>query len=380
MTIRAAWITSGFSADEKDYRGAAAIHNLARGLSLHDEIELTIFSFYYPVKKPDYKFYGAKVYSLADKENNTRIDKLKIWRRCMKKFGDVHSQKKFDLIHAMWANEPGFVASKLSRKFSLPLLVNICGGELAELRQIKYGSRLKFHQKKFINSSFKQADRIVYAGDYIYRKIVDYYPASITKKTVEIPFGIDEKIFRPASKHISLLKPLLISVASAVPVKSHITLFKAVKMLTTKFPDLMLKVYGRDDKNDLKSMVDEMNLSKNVNILGFIDYEKIPEALNEADIFVSSSLYESQNMSLLEAAFCGLPVISSDTGVAREVTENLFNAGDVEELTKKISDVINRFAEEKQMALNRIPMLKREFSLENSVLKYADLYKKSKRN
>ncbi len=153
MTIRAAWITSGFSADERDYRGAAAIHNLARGLSPHHEVDLTIFSFYYPVKKLEYEFYGAKVYSFAETEKISRFGKLNIWRKCMKKFGEVHSQNKFALIHAMWANEPGYIASKLSRRFSIPLLVNICGGELAELKQINYGSRLKYWQRKFVDNT-----------------------------------------------------------------------------------------------------------------------------------------------------------------------------------------------------------------------------------
>ena len=63
--MRIAWITTGFSKDENDYGGAAAIHNLARELSLSKEIDLTIFSLYYPVNKSEYDFYNAKVYSFA---------------------------------------------------------------------------------------------------------------------------------------------------------------------------------------------------------------------------------------------------------------------------------------------------------------------------
>ena len=264
--IKVTWITSGFSANENDYGGAAAIHNLARELSQHSEVELTIFSFYYPARKPEYYFYGADVFSFAvpvgrqaEKEEYTRLDKLKIWRRCMKKFAEVHQQQKFDLIHAMWANEPGYIATKLSRKFQIPLIVNICGGELAELKEINYGSRLKFWQKKFVDKSFKQASRIVYGSDYILQKIRKYYPDSIIKKSVKISFGADEKLFycKPKRRFDSESRalgvhPVLINIASAVPVKDHKTLFQAVKILTKIYPGILLKVYGRDDKNKLK--------------------------------------------------------------------------------------------------------------------------------
>ncbi len=191
-----------------------------------------------------------------------------------------------------------------------------------------------------------------------------------------IPFGIDKDLFYSRSTRTNpAVRPELICISSAVPVKSHITMFRAIKILKDKYPDVMLKVYGRDDKDKLKRMVHELNLEKNIEIMGFTEYEKIPGVLNEADIFVSSSLYESQNMSLVEAAFCGLPVISTDTGVAREVTENIFKAGDAEQLASKIADVTGRYAQKKQEALNRLPMLHENFSLENVTSRYLELYK-----
>lgn len=375
--IRLAWITSGFSANEKDYGGAAAFHNLARDLSHHPDIDLSIFSFYYPVNKPEYNLYGANIFSFAEKEKYTRFDKLKTWRQCMKKFAEVHSGQKFDLIHTMWANEPGYIASKLSRKFNLPLIVNICGGELAEIKGINYGARLKYWQKKFVGKSFKQASRIVYSSQFILNKIKEYYPESIAKKSLKIPFGVDQKLFYPAGESVPAkagIRCILINIASAVPVKNHKTLFQAMKILTGTYPESLLKVYGHDDKNELKKMINEMDLNKNVQIIGFIDYEKIPEAMKDADVYVSGSLYESQNMSLLEAAFSGLPVISTDTGAAKEVTENIVESGDPAKLAEKITEVMENYSNEKQKSLDKIPKLKEKFSLENSVKNFVNLY------
>ena len=58
-----------------------------------------------------------------------------------------------------------------------------------------------------------------------------------------------------------------------------------------------------------------MGLEQNVKVFKFTDYSNIPYVLHNADVFVLSSIYESQNMSMLEAAFMGLPVVSTDVGL-----------------------------------------------------------------
>jgi glycosyltransferase involved in cell wall biosynthesis len=45
---------------------------------------------------------------------------------------------------------------------------------------------------------------------------------------------------------------------------------------------------------------------------GVVPHEEIPEWLNAADIFVLPTLDEGCSNAILEAIFCGLPVISSD--------------------------------------------------------------------
>jgi len=129
--MRIAWITSGFSKDENDYGGVAAIHNLARELSLNIEIEITVFSFYYPPDKPEYNFYKAKVFSFAQSGKISKPEKIRLWKRCRKKFEEEHKINKFGVIHSIWAGESGYIASRLSKKFNIPFTANICGGELA---------------------------------------------------------------------------------------------------------------------------------------------------------------------------------------------------------------------------------------------------------
>ena len=370
--MRIAWVTTGFLKDEKDYGGIAAIHNLAKELSFSPAIELTVFALYYPVGKEEYNFYDARVFSLRKKGtlslNIPKLEKLKSWVKCIKKFNKENSIKKFDIIHSIWSGESGYIASYLSKKNNIPLVTSICGGEVAEIPEINYGSRLKLFQKYFVEQTLKQAKVIVSGSDYISEKLKLYFDKKIYSKVRKIPFGVNEALFYPlrGTKEISL-GVKLINIATAFPVKAHNDLFKALKIVIEQYPDTILECYGEDKNNSLKKIVKNMGLDRHVKLNGTIDYDKIPSALRNADIFVLSSLYESQNMAVLEAAFCGLPVVSTDAGVSREITGNIVRPGDYKALAEKIIEVI------KNSAVNYSNLYER-FSLKNCVQNFIKLY------
>lgn len=370
--MRIAWITSGFSADENDYRGAAAIHNLAKHLSMQPGIKLDIFSLYYPVNKPEYNFYSARVFSFGTGHENKKLSKLFIWRKLFNKFRAEHLKNNYNLIHSIWSNEPGYLASRLSRKYNIPLITNICGGELADLKAIKYGSRLKYIQKKMVDFTFINACKIVSGCDYISDKIKVYYGDDTLRKVTKIPFGMDKNVFKTYDEKDK--KGLsLINIANAVTVKDHLTLFKAVKVVRLKYPDTIIKCYGRNLKKIYADYVNPQFFYLN----DFIEYPGIPKVLNQSDIFVLSSLYESQNASIIEAAFCGLPVVSTDVGIAREVTSNLVKPGDYQALAEKIICVIENYEAEKNKSSELRQELITKFSSESVTNKFVELYKET---
>lgn len=364
---RVAWITTGFPSNENDSEGAAFLLELARELS--KDIDLTIFSLY--SSKSQCKFYDAKVFAfgIGTPELNV-MKKLGIWKSCKDKFKEEHLKKSFDVIHSMWAGESGYVASKLAKKFKLPLIVNVCGGELAEIKEINYGSRTKFLQKIFVNVSFKEAEKIIYGSDFIRGKIEKYYDKKISDKLVNIPFGVDEKIFYPKSKPGND-KIILLNVANAVSVKNHHTLFKAFKIVHEKIPNTELHCYGRYVKK-FQTMIQKENLQDSVKLFGFINHKDMPDVYANADIFVCSSLYESQNMSMLEALFCGLPIVSTNAGVAQEITEFICEPGNYEMLAEKVLETLRYSSGGKSFKTN--PTSHKNFSLENSSREFLKLY------
>jgi len=73
---------------------------------------------------------------------------------------------------------------------------------------------------------------------------------------------------------------------------------------------------------------------------GWVDYDRVPDYVNLADIVVMPSEAESQARVYLEAQACARLLIASDIPGAREVIEDgetglLFGKGDIDDLTAK---------------------------------------------
>jgi len=227
-----------------------------------------------------------------------------------------------------------------------------------------------------VDTSLNNAKKVIAGSDYIIDKIKLYYGNNILKKTIKLPLGVDDKVFFPISQGVHGERKLrLINIANCVPVKSHETLFKAIKIVIKTFPEIKLTVCGKDEKKYLSTLRSKLNLENNIVINDFVSHSDVPKTLNDSGIFVLSSLYESQNMSIIEAAFCGLPVISTDVGVTGEITQHIVKPGDYIPLADEIVQVVNNYTSEKKEALKKVCKLKEKYGLNNITEGYLNFYK-----
>ena len=94
-------------------------------------------------------------------------------------------------------------------------------------------------------------------------------------------------------------------------------------------------------RKNLEDLVKKCGLEDKIKFLGTRDQEEIRDILHNTDLFINPSLAsEGLPTTILEAAACGCPVLSSDKGGSVEVLEekNLYPAGNLMELKKKISN------------------------------------------
>ncbi|HEY3298936.1 MAG TPA: glycosyltransferase family 1 protein, partial [Armatimonadota bacterium] len=65
--------------------------------------------------------------------------------------------------------------------------------------------------------------------------------------------------------------------------------------------------------------IEELGLSEDVILPGYVQYDELPAFYNAADVFVYPSVYEGFGLPPLEAMACGTPVITGDQSSLPEV-------------------------------------------------------------
>jgi glycosyltransferase involved in cell wall biosynthesis len=107
-------------------------------------------------------------------------------------------------------------------------------------------------------------------------------------------------------------------------------LFKAMKSLEAKFPELKLKIAGDGPKRDeLEAEAKELGLSKKVDFLGYISHDQALEAISKSGVGLAlyngnwSFNYYGDSMKCREFFCFGLPVMTTDThSTADDIREN----------------------------------------------------------
>ena len=93
--------------------------------------------------------------------------------------------------------------------------------------------------------------------------------------------------------------------------------------LVVRHHDVLLNIIGTGPRlEQYRSLAEELNVSRYVNFLGFIEHEQMPQYYAQADLFVLPSRRESFGLVLAEAMACGLPVVATTAGAIPEVVED----------------------------------------------------------
>lgn len=171
---------------------------------------------------------------------------------------------------------------------------------------------------------------------------------------------------------------LLVSVARLSPQKDHVTLIRAFSMAVSRQPDLHLLLVGDGPlRPQLEEEVRGLGLGGKVHFLGV--RTDVPEILAAADVFVLSSRWEGNPLSVMEAMAAGKPVISMAVGGVPELVESgvtgfLVPPGDVQALAHAIVRVGGDKDFRLRLGQAARDVAKRRFDVRIMVKRYEALY------
>jgi glycosyltransferase involved in cell wall biosynthesis len=116
--------------------------------------------------------------------------------------------------------------------------------------------------------------------------------------------------------------------------------------LAPDFPGLRLKIIGGGVMlPELRALASEAGIADRFEITGFRSWTEVMNLARQFHIYVHSSELEGFGLSTIEAAFQGVPLVLSKTGVHEQCVEQgingyLFEAGDVAALRESLRSVL----------------------------------------
>lgn len=202
---------------------------------------------------------------------------------------------------------------------------------------------LKYRKKEY-QYTIENSDHIIAISDYTKKTIIEKYKINPNKITT---IHLAAKIKKDVKSNIVLPKNFIFYPATFWPHKNHIILIKALKKLSSRFPDLSLVLTGAIKNTKLKKEIDDLvssyNLSRRVIYLGYLSNEDLNYVYQKAKALVFPSSFEGFGLPIIEAFKYSLPVVAADNTSISEVVGDaglLFETNNLEMLIKYIKKIL----------------------------------------
>ncbi|XP_070134810.1 uncharacterized protein PIG-A [Drosophila bipectinata] len=145
--------------------------------------------------------------------------------------------------------------------------------------------------------------------------------AKVAKHRVSvIPNAVDTALFTPDPSQRPSNDRINIVVASRLVYRKGIDLLAGVIPRFKNTPNVHFIIVGDGPKRDLLEEIREKtNMQDRVEMVGAVEHAKVRDILVRGHIFVNTSLTEAYCMAIVEAASCGLQVVSTSVGGIPEV-------------------------------------------------------------
>ena len=237
----------------------------------------------------------------------------------------------YDIIHTHQAFPNYFLLSIKPKK---PVVLHYHGAS-NRIQRINFKIFMAFYRKRI--------DKIISVSKTGISQMKDM----VGNISAEVIYnGVDINFYNPElPKPFKKGNPQLLFVSALRPYKNTSMLISSMPDLLKKYPDAHLQIVGKgDDYINLKNLIKQKYLQKNVELVGQIDNDELKLRYSSCDLYVSASTFEVCPVPTLEAMACGKPLVLSDIEPQKEMID-ISDAGvefvnyDHTDFVKKIDQV-----------------------------------------
>lgn len=345
---------------------------------------------------------GHTVYIIAPKVKNykdadphvVRLDSVRYVREPEQRLGHPNSLshfialtgKKFDLIHCHGGGSLNLLGFQIATMRGIPLVFTyhtlftqyahyILKGKIITPKLIKKMSEL------YCNL----CDVVIAPSVKVEKELIDY---GVHKPIVIVPGGTDTNFFSKGDTKylknylgISKDKKILLYAGRLGKEKNVEFLLDVFKNVTLNNKQAVFVIVGDGpEKKKLEKKAQELGISQNVLFAGFIEKKHMPDVYAGSDIFIFSSLTETQGLVVEEAQAAGLPIVAvSDPAINEMILHD--KTGFVSENAPELfaTNVLKLLQDEsmrKNFSKNAKNYASAHFSVQNQVEELEIIYEK----
>lgn len=323
---------------------------------------------------------------LTDKELNSKydismhasfVDGNKIWRVVYSIFAYLfflRKRKKYDLFHIHVASYGSTFRKRhylnAIKKVKKKAIVHIHGAEY-----LVFFNQLNSNRKKLVKDFLNCADMVIALSDDWKNKFEKTFDIN---NCHSLNNGIDTDKYENAVSDLEEHKNMFLAMGRLGERKGTYDLLDAMEIAIKENPNIKLFLAGDGDIDKVNRLINEKKLEKNVEVVGWIGFDKKIELLKQSSTVVLPSYNEGLPMAILEGMAAGKAIISSTVGAIPEVVKKqngiLIKAGDINALSDALIKCSTDVEMIEQMSKNNIEKIDQEFSLKNMHKKLDEYY------
>lgn len=135
-----------------------------------------------------------------------------------------------------------------------------------------------------------------------------------------IPNAVDTQLFTPGHNKNNSEKITIVVVSRLVYRKGVDLLLGIIPVVCQRYPNVHFLIGGDGPKRvDLEEIRENYQLQDRIMMLGMVEHKDVRNVLIRGEIFLNASLTEAFCMAIVEAAACGLQIVTTNVGGVPEV-------------------------------------------------------------
>lgn len=306
-----------------------------RALAEHHDVHVVV-----PVGVIDYsgqgrKFRGRQAFPSEARKDGLAVTYVKwvyppggtwmnspaLFAQLLPRIRALHRKRPIDVLDAHFAFPEGVATCLLARTIGAPYVVTLRGNELMHCQ--------KPLVRRTVSYALRHAAHVIAVSDNL--RAFAIRQGAVTGHATTVPNGVDTDLFYPRNREqlrkdrsLGPDEPVIVSVGHLVRGKGHDKVIRAVAELRRIGLPVRLLIAGAPGRtgpceHELRNLVSELDLESAVTFLGSVPREEVPNVLSASNVLCLASSREGWPNVLNEALACGIPVVSTDVGAAREI-------------------------------------------------------------